>query len=443
MKKICNFAVLSCKVHGRDYFPSMPLLPDNQDAKSAGKPPKLFSVSELNRIIKDLLEQTFYPFWIQGEVGNLTIHSSGHVYFTLKDSASQITAVFFRGGATAKQIGLTEGMAVEVLGRLTVYEPRGQYQLVVDRIRPKGVGLLQQRFEELKRKLQAEGLFDAERKRPIPALPKCIGVVTSPEGAAIHDFLQILGRRFADAHVRIYPAAVQGDRAADQVVAGIEFLNAHQACDVIVVTRGGGSLEDLWPFNEEKVARAVVASQIPVISAIGHEVDFTICDYAADFRAPTPSAAAELVVGRKADFLERVEQLRGRLRGALLLKLSELRRRVDRAARHPVFREPAHLVQRSQQRVDELTLRLERALRARHALALARLDKSTAKLAALNPCAVLSRGYAILLDKASGKPVTSPQDTSLGARLTGILAHGEADLLVSGLRNDNKNASPQ
>jgi exodeoxyribonuclease VII large subunit len=415
----------------------MPPPTDNlPDATAAGKPPKVFSVSELNRIIKELLEQTFYPFWLQGEVGNLTIHRSGHVYFTLKDSASQITAVFFRGAATAQQIGLAEGMAVELLGRLTVYEPRGQYQLVVDRIRPKGAGLLQQRFEELKRRLQAEGLFDAERKRPIPALPACIGVVTSPEGAAIHDFLQILGRRFADAHVRIYPAAVQGARAVDEVVAGIEFLNAHRACDVIVVTRGGGSLEDLWPFNEEKVARAVAASGIPVISAVGHEVDFTICDYAADFRAPTPSAAAELVVGRKADFLEKLGQLRGRLRGSLLLRLSELRRRVDRAARSPLFREPAHLVQRSQQRVDELTLRLARALQARHALAQARLEKAAARLAALNPRGVLNRGYAILLDKASGKPVTGPQDTSLGARLTGILAHGEADLLVSGLRGE-------
>ncbi len=417
----------------------MPLPPDNpSDAKAAGKPPKLFSVSELNRIIKDLLEQTFYPFWIQGEVSNLTLHRSGHVYFTLKDSASQIKAVFFRGVATAQQLGLAEGMAVEVLGRLTVYEPSGQYQLVIDRIRPKGAGQLQQRFEELKRRLQAEGLFDAERKRPIPALPACIGVVTSPEGAAIHDFLQILGRRFADAHVRIVPAAVQGERAADEIVAGIELLNARRACDVIVVTRGGGSLEDLWPFNEEKLARAVAASKIPVISAVGHEVDFTICDFVADFRAPTPSAAAELVVGRKADFLEKLETCRGRMRAVLLLRLGELRRRVERAARSPVFREPAHLVQRSQQRVDELTLRLGRALQARHALALARLEKASAKLAALNPCAVLNRGYAILLDKTTGKPVTGPLDTRLGARLTGILAHGEADLLVSGLRNETR-----
>lgn len=415
----------------------MPSPADNlPDSPAAGRPPKVFSVSELNRIVKELLEQTFYPFWIQGEISNLLIHRSGHVYFTLKDAASQVTAVFFRGAATAQQLGLAEGMAVELLGRLTVYEPRGQYQLLVDRIRPKGAGLLQQRFEELKRKLQAEGLFDAERKRPIPALPKCIGVVTSPEGAAIRDFLQILGRRFADAHVRIVPAAVQGVRAADEIAAGIGFLNAARACDVIVVTRGGGSLEDLWPFNEEKVARAVAASQIPVISAVGHEVDFTICDYAADFRAPTPSAAAELVVGRQADFQEKLGLCRNRLRAALLLKLGELRRRTERAARSPVFREPAHLVRRSQQSVDELTLRLGRALQARKALAEARLEKAVARLTALNPRAVLGRGYAILLDKDTGKPVTGPRDTRLGARLTGILAQGEADLVVSGLRNE-------
>ena len=193
----------------------MPLPPDNpSDAKAAGKPPKLFSVSELNRIIKDLLEQTFYPFWIQGEVSNLTLHRSGHVYFTLKDSASQIKAVFFRGVATAQQLGLAEGMAVEVLGRLTVYEPSGQYQLVIDRIRPKGAGQLQQRFEELKRRLAAEGLFDPAVKRKLPFLPRCVGIVTSPTGAAIQDFLRVLHRRFPNMPVLVAPARVQGEGAA-------------------------------------------------------------------------------------------------------------------------------------------------------------------------------------------------------------------------------------
>ena len=234
---------------------------------------KVWRVSELNRVVRELLEQTFYPFWVRGEVSNLTIHRSGHVYFSLKDERSQVSVVFFRGAATARQMQLRNGLAVDVWGRLTVYEPRGQYQLVVDRLRSRGVGVLQQRFEQLKQKLRDEGLFDPERKRPIPPFPRCIGVVTSPDGAAIRDFLHVLGRRFGDLHVRIVPAAVQGERAAAQISTAVELLNQTQACDVIVLTRGGGSLEDLWPFNEEQVARAVAQSTIPVISAVGHEID--------------------------------------------------------------------------------------------------------------------------------------------------------------------------
>ncbi|MFA4943498.1 MAG: exodeoxyribonuclease VII large subunit [Lentisphaeria bacterium] len=401
-------------------------------AAAAGRPPQILSVSELTRIVKELFEQTFYPFWVRGEAGNLTFHRSGHLYFTLKDAQSQIAAVWFRGAAAARQLGLAEGMEVEALGRLTMYEPRGQCQLVIDRLRPKGVGLLQQRFEELKRKLQAEGLFDPERKRPIPALPKCIGVVTSPEGAALQDFLKILGRRFASLHVRIVPVAVQGVRAAAEIAAGIALLNRSRGCDVIVATRGGGSLEDLWPFNEEVVARAVAASAIPVISAVGHEVDFTICDYVADLRAPTPSAAAELVVAKQSEFQERLANLRQRQRQALRLRLGDWRRRLDRAAHSPAFREPLHQVRRHQQRLDELGLRLNRALLARQQAARARLDRAGARLAALNPAAVLERGYAILLDRASGHAVTDAATAPLGGRLTGLLAKGRLDLLVAG-----------
>ena len=411
----------------------MPTPAANPTPPAAGTP-KVLSVSELTRIVKDLLEQTFYPFWIEGEVGNLTIHRSGHVYLTLKDAGSQISAVWFRGAAAATQAGLAEGQLVEVLGRLTVYEPRGQYQLTVDRLRLKGVGGLQQKFEELKRRLQAEGLFDAERKRPIPALPRRIGIVTSPNGAALQDFLTVIGRRFASLNIRIVPAAVQGARAAAEIAAGIRLLNESQACDVIVVTRGGGSLEDLWPFNEEIVARAVAASAIPVISAVGHEVDFTICDFVADFRAPTPSAAAELVVARQAELQDKVATLAHRLRQAAGLRLGLWRNRLDRAARSPVFREPLHLVRRHQQRVDELEHRLTRALEMRRQAARARLERTAGKLAALNPKSVLDRGYAILLDRAAGRAVRQTAETAPGARLTGVLAKGELDLLVTGAR---------
>ncbi len=392
---------------------------------------KIWTVFELNRVVREVLEQTFYPFWVKGEISNLTIHRSGHVYFTLKDERAQVSAVFFRGAAAARQDGLESGMQVEVYGRLSLYEPRGVYQLIAEKVRPGGKGDLQRRFEELKNKLRAEGLFDEERKRAVPALPRCIGVVTSPGGAAIRDFLQILNRRFAGVRVRIYPAAVQGDHAAREIAAGIRFFNRIRGCDVIVVTRGGGSLEDLWPFNEEIVARAVVASEIPVISAVGHEVDFTICDFAADLRVPTPSAAAELVIGRKAELRDRIETAGKHLRSALTLRLSELRRRVERAAGSYVFREPRNVIQRHQQRVDELVQRAELLLNRQWQTAQARVQRLCAQLEALSPRRVLERGYSILLSAGPGRVITDAGAVAAGDRLRGILAKGELGLVVT------------
>jgi exodeoxyribonuclease VII large subunit len=398
---------------------------------------KIWTVSEINRLVKDVLEQSFYPFWVEGEVSNLTIHRSGHVYFTLKDARCQLSLVFFRGAEQARAAGLAEGMKIEVQGRLTVYEPRGAYQLVVSQLRAKGKGDLQRKFEELKAKLREEGLFDEERKRPIPALPRCIGVVTSPQGAAIRDFLQILDRRFANVQVRIYPAAVQGEGAAAQIAAGVEFFNRHRASDVIVVTRGGGSLEDLWPFNEEIVARAVAASGIPVISAVGHEVDFTICDFAADLRVPTPSAAAELVIGRKAELVERIQTLQQRLRTRLQLRLAELRQRLERAARSYVFREPRNVVRTYQQRLDELMTRAQRQLL--HALEIrkGKCERLSAQLNALSPRRVLERGYSILLRREPQQDValTDAAIAAVGEQLRGILAHGELTLEVTETRD--------
>ena len=387
--------------------------------------PKVWTVSELNQVIKELLEQTFLPFWLAGEISNLTIHRSGHVYFTLKDGRSQIGAVFFNGAGVARALHLVEGMAVEVHGRLTVYEPQGKYQIAVRQVRPKGVGSLQQQFDALKEKLRAAGLFDSARKRPIPALPTCVGVVTSPQGAALHDFLQIIGRRFRGMHVRVYPARVQGEGAAAEVVAGLEYFNRERACDVLVVTRGGGSLEDLWVFNEERVARAVAASEIPVISAIGHEVDFTICDFVADLRAPTPSAAAELVVRQHSEFLERIIEYRRRLDAGVRLQLSLLRGRVERAAGHYILREPMNLVRRHQQRVDELALRLEHALTRRRDHARDRLARLDAQLRLLDPRQVLTRGYAIVLGERDGRAWTDSAQAAPGDRAKVVLARGE------------------
>ena len=403
----------------------------------------VWTVTEVTRTVKELLEQTLQPLWVRGEIGNLTIHRSGHVYFSLKDSRTQLAAVFFRGAQTARQLDLETGLEVEAWGRLSVYEPRGVYQIIVSRVRPRGIGLLQERFEQLKSKLREEGLFDEERKRTIPVLPRCVGVVTSPEGAAIRDFLRLLGRRFANVHVRICPVAVQGDKAADEIARAIQFLNQTDACDVLVVTRGGGSLEDLWPFNEERVARAVASSRIPVISAVGHERDFTICDFVADLRVATPSAAAQLVIAGKAETLERIHSMRQRLASLLRLKLSESRRRLERAVGSPVFREPANLVRMYQQRVDELSLRLTRALRQAVERARARLQQAVGKLEALSPRAVLGRGYAILLHEATERALRRSADAQAGDRVRGVLAAGELEMRVTEVHAPGDRVAPR
>lgn len=399
-------------------------------------PPPVWTVSELNRLVKDVLEQSVRAFWLRGEVSDLTIHRSGHVYLTLKDAASQVSAVFFRGAETARNLGLQAGMEVEVLGRLSVYEPRGQYQVLVQTLRPGGLGALQRRFEELKERLRAEGLFDPDRKRPIPELPRCVGVVTSPQGAAIRDFLRVVERRFGGLHVRIAPVTVQGKDAARQIAAAIRALNEMQACDVIVLTRGGGSLEDLWSFNEEVVARAIAASELPVISAIGHEKDVTIADFVADLRVATPSAAAELVVRAKAELAETLRAHARRLQSALKLRLATLRRRFERAAGHPILREPLGVVRRYQQRVDELGVRLANAQSRVLALRQARLERNVDRLRALNPKAVLDRGYAILFD-GRDRAVRDAAAVPPGTPLRGVLARGELELTVRGSRPED------
>lgn len=392
-------------------------------------PEQIWEVSDVNRAVREIVEGSLLPFWLRGEVGSLVLHRSGHAYFTLKDTNSQLRAVFFGGAAQCAKLGIANGAKIEAFGNLTVYEVRGEYQFSARRLRLAGLGDLQRRFEEVRRRLAAEGLFDQERKRPIPVLPKRIGVVTSPTGAAIRDFLQIINRRFPNVNIRIYPCMVQGQGAAEQVARGVEFFNRTAGADVIVVTRGGGSMEDLWPFNEERLARAVAASAIPVISAVGHEIDFTICDFAADLRVPTPSAAAELVIGRREEMSAKLERLDKDLRNVLALTLTRLRSRFERAAGSFVFREPKHLAEMRRQQLDELESRLfscAENLLLRHR---SRLDRLAGTLAALNPRRQLERGYAILFDPAENRPVTTSK-LPAGTPLRAQLADGEMDVEV-------------
>src|SRR3990172_5484797 len=266
----------------------------------------VLKVSELTREIKDILEGKFYEVWVEGEISNLRIPPSGHLYFTLKDDSSQIRAVLFRLQARALRFIPEDGLHVICGGRISVYEKRGEYQLILETMEPKGVGALQLAFLQLKDKLEKEGFFDPGRRKPIPMFPQAIGIVTSPTGAVIRDMLHIIERRFKNVRIVLYPVRVQGEGAALEIAGGIDYFNALNEVDVIIVGRGGGSIEDLWAFNEEEVARAIYHSKIPIISAVGHETDYTIADFVADLRAPTPSAAAELVEGVKAEMISRL-----------------------------------------------------------------------------------------------------------------------------------------
>jgi exodeoxyribonuclease VII large subunit len=325
---------------------------------------------------------------------------------------------------------LKEGTEVEILGRITVYEPRGNYQLNVKQIRPRGIGALQVQFELLKQKLKSAGLFDDTRKKKLPYLPACVGVITSQDGAALHDFLHIIHRRFTGMHIRIYPAAVQGTMAVQQLIAGIRYFNTTHSCDVIVLTRGGGSIEDLWAFNDEKLAYAVADSKIPIISAIGHEVDFTICDFIADMRAPTPSAAAELVVDKRNDLVQAIDQLRHRLIQYMRSFISLSKTRVDRARSHYVLREPVNMIHRAQQQIDENTWKLQQSMLMHLRSEWERWERLTAQLRTLDPHQILARGYAILINENDNTTVSDSQDVNVGDTLRGLLASGTLYLRV-------------
>ncbi|MGH7406862.1 MAG: exodeoxyribonuclease VII large subunit [Candidatus Methylomirabilales bacterium] len=357
--------------------------------------PHVYTVSALTAELKVLLEGTYPTLWVEGEVSNFKHHASGHMYFTLKDAASQVRAVMFRAANRGLKFRPEDGLAVLVRASLSVYEPRGEYQLYVEHMEPKGLGALQLAFEQLKSRLAAEGLFDEGRKRPIPRLPRRIGIVTSPSGAAIRDMLNIIDRRFANVEILIYPARVQGEGAAEEIVAGITALNARGDLDVLIVGRGGGSIEDLWAFNEESVARAIAASKVPVISAVGHETDFTVADFVADLRAPTPSAAAELVVAHKAELVQRLDDLTSRLESALAHRVRAGRQRLSSLARHLALLNPVEQVRRQRERVAVAAQTLRAGIRTRLKLWEGDLRGLVGKLESLSPLAILARGYSI------------------------------------------------
>ena len=453
-------------------------IPHHPTSGSSG--PEVLSVTRLTRHIADLLEEGIGSVWVEGEVSNLRIQSSGHIYFTLKDSSSQLSCVLFARTASGIAIRLRDGQQVQLQGKIGVYEPRGQYQLIVRLVQEKGVGLLQARFEELKRRLEAEGLFAAERKRPLPRFPRRIGVVTSPTGAAIRDFLNVLHRRHPGLRVVIHPVRVQGKGAADEIAAAISDFSVGfegiGAVDVVVVTRGGGSIEDLWEFNEEVVARAITSCSVPVVSAVGHEIDFTIADFVADFRAPTPSAAAEILAADGGELLERCRALALRIGREAVSFRERLVSRTDLAFSSTLFREPArriaeigqtldraeddldgvlgnHLegirnrlstseIQLSSARPDQriVVMRQQAAalsdrlknhlhrLREREAGRLARVESA---LSALSPEATLRRGFSITRT-ADGRVITSATSLKQGDRLRTQFADGEVEAEVKG-----------
>jgi len=435
---------------------------------------KIYSVSELSLELKNLLEKQFPDVWVAGEVSNFREATSGHLYFTLKDAGAQIRAVCFRNQARYLKFKPQDGISVIARGHLSVYEARGEYQLYVDYLEPAGVGALQLAFEQLKQKLAAEGLFDPARKKPLPVLPRAVGIVTSPTGAVIRDILRVLKRRFRNMNVTLYPVKVQGEGAAEEIVEGIKYFNRHALVDVLIVARGGGSLEDLWAFNEEIVARAIAASRIPVISAVGHETDFTIADFVADLRAPTPSAAAELVLHRKQDFIDELRERTRRMTQVLRLRLSEARERLTALRMHRVFQTMLTRLAERAQRVDDYVVefhqlirqklhesrqtwlagsagilrydfrrlvKLKRAGLAEGEMKLARgfarllaerrnrLAQAVAILHERSPLTILNRGYSITRD-AQGRIVRDAAQVAVGDDLSIRLAHGELGATV-------------
>jgi exodeoxyribonuclease VII large subunit len=441
-------------------------------ASASPQPPqrRVLTVTELTVRVRDLLEQEFPEIWVEGELSNCKIWNTGHLYFTLKDGGSQIRAVIFRSALRYLRFKPTDGLRVVARGRVSVYEPKGEYQLICEHLEPHGLGALQLAFDQLKKRLQDEGLFDAARKRALPCLPRKIGIVTSIEGAAIRDIIKVLRRRYANAHLVICPARVQGEDSAPDVARALRQIGRVPGVDVVIVARGGGSIEDLWAFNEEVVARAIARVPVPVVSGVGHETDVTIADFVADLRAPTPSAAAELVVAAKDEFCARIDRLEDRLRAAAGARIQRLSRRVHIADSRPVFAgfrgriamrgrhvsELSHalarvlrdalaararrvnIVERRLAAVDagrrlaamntrlvESDGRLLNAARRRHHRAAAQFGNAAGRLDTLSPLAVLGRGYAVAWNADKTRVLRDAAAVAPGDTVRVTLSKGE------------------
>jgi exodeoxyribonuclease VII large subunit len=435
----------------------------------------IYSVSRLNAELRAIIEGSLPLLWVEGEISNLATPRSGHLYFSLKDAHAQVRCALFRGKRLLLRDLPADGDRVLVRARVSLYEPRGDFQLIVEHLEPAGAGEAQRAFEALKRKLQAEGLFDAQRKRDLPAFPTCIGVITSPSGAAIRDVLQVLRRRAPQIGVVIYPAMVQGRGAADSLLEALELALARRDCDLLLLTRGGGSIEDLAAFNDERLARAIAAADLPIVSAVGHEIDFSISDFVADRRAPTPSAAAELVSPDGEALLAGLAASHQRLQAAVTRRLGHEQRRLDSVARRLERASPASRLRQQQQRLDQLDLRLTRTLRTQLRAAAARLEALGHRLAghglgrelaalggrvavlrqrleqaalaearrrrerlaalarqlqALSPLATLQRGYSVLRQADRKTVIESVEQATPGGRINGLLADGELELRV-------------
>jgi len=452
-------------------------------APAAAAPRRVFTVSELTAAVRELLEGEFPEIWVEGEISNGKVWNTGHLYFTLKDGGAQIRSVMFRSALRYLRFKPEDGLHVVARGRLSVYDPKGEYQLVCEHMEPHGLGALQLAFDQLKKRLQAEGLFDTARKRPLPALPAKIGIVTSLDGAAVRDIVKVLRRRYPNAHLVIRPTRVQGEGAAADIARGLAAIGRVPGVDVIIVGRGGGSIEDLWAFNEEAVARAIAVAPVPVVSAVGHEVDVTIADFVADVRAPTPSAAAEMVVRAKDDFCTRIDRLRDRMAAAMRARLHRLRARVHQlsgvtalagwpvrlANRGRYVAELAHDFQRAtrgvlvrqqrrhqqlralldacdvRRRFERTRTRLGKAdgalraalQRARHR-ADVRFRSAAARLDNLSPLAVLARGYAVCWDATRTRVIRDAASVEPGDNVRVTLAQGELGCRVEETKTDGE-----
>ncbi len=399
-------------------------LNEQDDSGFEGDSRKILSVTAITRKIKCALEDGFIGVWISGELSNVRKPGSGHVYFTLKDDRAQLQAVAFRSVANGVKFNLEDGVEAIIYGSISVYEPRGQYQLIAECIEPKGVGALQLAFEQLKAKLEKEGLFDLRLKKELPFLPKRIAIVTSPTGAAIKDMENIINRRFPGVQILLYPVRVQGEGAAGDIAQAIYDVNQLDDIDVMIVGRGGGSIEDLWAFNEEVVARSIFASEITIISAVGHEIDVTISDFAADKRALTPSEAGEMVVPRLDQLLDALGNLKDRLNRSLVNRVEQDRNRLRLIAGSYAFRKPLERVYNLRQRLDDLTHRLNSGINHLVEMQKEKAANMAGRLEGLSPLGILARGYSITTKVGAAKPLITPGDLKKGDKITTRLSNG-------------------